>query len=123
MSNGFSSDFIQAQSLIKGIIETAGGEQALLNGLGAAPLGSLVSEPSSQLQGNTAKAVAEALIAVSEAQSIDSMPQVSEALTSAGGALFVAEALAMVSAKSASAINAAGGAINVAEAMALYSKP
>lgn len=67
--------------------------------------------------------MAEALIAVSEAQSIDSMPQVSEALTSAGGALFVAEALAMVSAKSASAINAAGGAISVAEAMALYSKP
>ena len=38
MSNGFSNDFVQAQSLIKGINETAGGEQALLNVLGAAPL-------------------------------------------------------------------------------------
>lgn len=123
MNNEFSSSFVQAQHLIKGIIEAAGGEQSLLNALGAAPLGSLVTEPSSQLQGSTAKAVAEALIVVSEAQSIDSITQVTEALTSAGGALFVVEALAMVSTDSASAISAAGGAINVAEAIALYSKP
>lgn len=116
MTSKYTLELADSSTLLQDTLERAGGIENVLTALQEARDKPIVAEALSP-QGDFAN-VAEALIAVSEAQQAESIGSVAEAVETAGGPFVIAEALRSAGGNVAEAIEAAGGTLAIAEALA-----
>ena len=109
-------EVVDAAKLLQVTLAKAGGTERILAALEETKAMPSVAEALA-IAGNSGN-VGEALMAVAEAQQIESLSAVAEAVEAAGGPFVIAEALQSAGGSVAEAVAEAGGTFAVAEALA-----